>query len=84
MLIVEMRNLEQMLLDSRVLIRHKTHDAVIACHHEFDFPFPSDCGGCMLAYNFLAHLRLHSCTTFQQVIMLLLPFSEISFSIELR
>ena len=53
-----MRNLEQTFPDSRVLIRHKTHDAAIACHHEFDFPFPSDNGGCVLACDFSAHLQL--------------------------
>ena len=54
--IVEMGSLAQMFPDSKVLTRHKSHDARIACHHEFDFLFPSDNGGCMLAYDFWAHL----------------------------
>lgn len=56
--IVKMGSLAQMFPDSKVLTRHKTHDARIACHHEFDFLFPSDNGGCMLAYDFWAHLPL--------------------------
>ena len=55
---VEMRNLEQMFPDSRVLIRHKTENAGIACHHDFDFLFPSDNGGCMLANDFWERLLL--------------------------